>query len=113
MEERRRSPRTELQGELLMKRLDQQEGEKTAIQICDVSTTGMGFTCDAQLEMGAIYECLLTIWTKEVIHAFVEIIRGEKRDEGYRYGGIFIGMTEMEAYRIQVYQTVEEHKPVG
>lgn len=96
-----------------MKRLDRQEGEKTAIQICDVSVTGIGFTCAAQLEMGAVYECFLTIWTKEVIHSFVEIVRGEKRDEDYRYGGIFIGMTEMDAYRIRVYQTVEEYKPVG
>ena len=110
MEERRRSLRTELSAELLMKRLDQQTGEKVEISICDVSKTGVGFECKEQLEMGAVYECFLTIWTKDVIHAFVEIIRGEKLEEGYRYGSIFIGMNELDAYRIQVYQTVEEYR---
>lgn len=110
MVERRRNPRTELHAELLMKRLDQQTGEKVTIQVCDVSKSGIGFECKEQLEMGAVYECFLTIWTKEVIHAFVEIVRGEKKEEEYRYGGIFVGMNDLDAYRIQVYQTVEEYR---
>lgn len=57
-----------------------------------------------------MYECLLTIWTKEVIQCFIEIVRSEKQENGYHYGAIFVGMTEMDAYRIQVYQTIEEYK---
>lgn len=111
MVERRRSLRTELQAELLMKRLDRGvDGEKVEIAVCDVSKTGMGFYCARELEKGSVYECFLTIWTKEVIRCFVEIVRMEKKDEGYRYGGTFVGMTEMDAYRIQVYQTIEEYK---
>lgn len=111
MEERRRNLRTELHAELMMKRLDQGGGEeKIEIEVCDVSKTGMGFKCNKQLELGSVYECFLTIWTKEVIQCFVEIVRGEKLDDGYRYGATFVGMTEMDAYRIGVYQTVEEYK---
>lgn len=110
MEERRRNLRTELRAELRMNRLDQQTGESAAIQICDLSKRGIGFVCDAHLEIGTVYECYLTIWTKEVIQVFIEIVRVENVDQGFRYGGSFIGMNEMDAYRIQVYQTVEEYK---
>lgn len=110
MEERRRSLRTELGAELLMKRLDQQTGEKVSIHICDVSKTGIGFLCDEMLDRGAVYECFLTIWTKEVIHAFIEIVRVTEQEGTLHYGAIFVGMSEMEAERIQVYQTVEQYK---
>lgn len=110
MEERRRSVRTELHAELLMKRLDQQTEEKVVIQICDLSRSGIGFLCSEQLALGAVYGCNLTIWTKEVIQVFIEIVRGVKLEDGFRYGGSFVGMNDLDAYRIQVYQTVEEYK---
>ncbi len=108
MEERRRSIRTELGAELLMKRLDREEETKSEIRVCDVSKSGLGFECDEELEIGSVYEVFLTIWTKEVIHCFVRVIR---RQEGTnRYGSLFVGMTDQDAYRIEVYQTVEECK---
>ena len=110
MEERRRNLRTELQAEIMMKRLDRETGEKVEIKVCDVSKAGIGFTCAKELEMGAVYECFLTIWTKEVIRCFIEIVRYDKAEDEYRYGATFVGMNDMDAYRIQVYQTVEEYK---
>lgn len=110
MDERRRSLRTELHAELLMKRLDRETGEKTEIRVCDLSKSGLGFICANELEKGAMYECFLTIWTQEVIRCFIEIVRCDKVEDGYRYGASFVGMTEMDAYRIEVYQTVEEYK---
>ena len=61
---------------------------------------------DKPLQIGAVYEAFLTIWTKEVLHAFIEIVRIVKEDATYSYGGIFIGMPEMDAARIEVYDTV-------
>ena len=110
MEERRRNVRTDLEGELVIKRLDDRTGDKVLIRVNDVSKTGIGFQCDEDLEMGSVYECFLTLWTKEVMRTFIEIVRAVKKGEENQYGGIFIGMTEMDAYRIQVYQTVEEYK---
>ena len=75
MEERRKSPRLELESKLIIKRLDGQESEQLSIDIIDVSKTGGGFNCDTALTIGAVYEAFLTIWTKEVIHAFIEGIR--------------------------------------
>ncbi len=109
MEERRRSNRRELTSTIIVKRLDGSPiNEEVEIDIVDVSKTGVGFTCSKALEIGAVYEAYLRIWTQEVLHAFLEIVRIEKKgSQLYGYGGIFIGMPEMDAARIEVYDTVE------
>lgn len=108
MEERRKSNRRKLSSTIIVKRLNGTiVNEEVEIDIVDVSKTGIGFSCDRALEIGAVYEAYLRIWTQEVLHAFLEIVRIEKRDKTYSYGGIFIGMPEMDAARIEVYDTVE------
>ncbi len=106
MEDRRRSKRTELRSRLMMKRLDSQEEQEVVIDINDVSKTGIGFMCTEVLAIGNVYESYLIIWTKEVIHAFLRIVRIEMIDGNFHYGAVFIGMPEMDAARIETYQTV-------
>ena len=107
MEEKRHSQRSELTSKLMIKRLDSQDaGEEVTIDITDVSKGGVGFTCNKALEIGAVYESFLEIWTKEVLHAFLEIVRIEKKGDEYIYGSSFVGLPEMEAQRIATYQTV-------
>ena len=107
MEEKRHSQRSEMTSKLMIKRLDSDEaGEEVSINITDVSKGGVGFTCNKALEIGAVYESFLVIWTKEVLHTFLEIVRIEKTDDGYIYGSSFVGLPEMEAQRIATYQTV-------
>lgn len=107
-EERRKSKRMELNSTLVMKRLDDGSEEEIAISIDDVSKTGVGFHCDIPLMIGTVYESYLQIWTKEVLHAFLEIVRIEKKEGTFQYGAIFIGMPEMDMSRIAVYETVTE-----
>ena len=91
----------------MIKRLDSNEaGEEVTINITDVSKGGVGFTCSKALEIGAVYESFLEIWTKEVLHTFLEIVRIEKTEDGFIYGSSFVGLPEMEAQRIATYQTV-------
>lgn len=108
MEERRRSKRMDLNSKLLVKRLSSGEPVEVAIDVQNVSKTGIGFTCEELLDIGAVYEAYLTIWTKEVIHAFIEIVRIEIQAEGFDYGGLFIGMPEIDLQRIDVYNVVAE-----
>ncbi len=108
MNERRKMKRIELASRLILKQLNGTEGNEIAIEVEDVSKTGIGFTCFEPLTIGAVYEGYLTIWTKEILHAFIEIVRIEKKGDIFEYGAIFIGMPEMEAARIEVYQTVNE-----
>ena len=108
MEERRKNKRMELTSKLLMKRMDQRgEAEEVNIEVTDASKTGIGFRCSAELTIGAVYESYLTIWTKEVLHAFLEITRVDQAEDGaHDYGAIFIGMTEVDAGRIENYGTM-------
>lgn len=109
MEERRKSNRIELKSTIRIKRLSgkQNKEEDISIVIQDVSKTGVGFACKEALAIGEVYESHLRIWTQEVLHAFLEIVRIEKVGSSYLYGSIFIGMPEMDAARIQVYDTVQ------
>ena len=100
MEERRKSKRTELRSKLIVKRLDSNEHVEVRVEVKDVSRTGIGFYSEDLLDIGAVYEAYLTIWTKEVIHAFIEIIRIEKEPDIFQYGGLFIGMPEIDLQRI-------------
>ena len=108
MEERRKSKRTELKSKLLVKRLDNGTFDEVSVDVENVSKTGIGFFSEELLEICAVYESYLTIWTKEVIHAFIEIVRIEKVEEGFQYGGLFIGMPEIDLQRISVYNVVSE-----
>lgn len=112
MEERRKNKRLELDSKLLVKRLDQEgQAEEVNIVITDVSKSGVGFTCPELLNIGAVYESFLMIWTKEVLHTFLQIVRIVKKDDGtYDYGAIFIGMTEIDASRIETYTTIDDMK---
>lgn len=108
MEERRKNKRLELSSKLIMKRIDGDTISETAISVTDVSKTGVGFTCGEVLTIGAVYESYLTIWTSEVLHAFLEIVRIEKIENTFQYGAIFVGMPEMDANRIEIYDTVKQ-----
>ncbi len=111
MNEKRKAERTELSSKLIIKQLNgNSDTREVAIEINDVSKNGVGFTCTEKLEIGAVYEGFLTIWTKEVLHCFIEIVRIEKlEDDSFDYGAIFIGMPEMDTQRIEIYQTVSNN----
>lgn len=108
MEDRRRSKRLQLDSKLIIKSVD--NAEEVGIDILDVSKSGIGFKAEKLLSIGELYEAFLTIWTKEVIHTFLKIVRIELLESGYAYGAVFIGMPELDASRIEVYQAVSEHE---
>lgn len=108
MEERRKHKRTKLQSTIVLKQISNGADEEVDIDIVDVSKSGVGFNCDRVLSIGAVYEAYLTIWTREVLHAILEIIRIEKKEDTISYGAVFVGMPEIDAMRISVYQTVED-----
>ena len=85
MEERRRSKRLDLSGEILIKELGTNTATSCDIKITDASSAGIGFTTDKQLTIGDNYEANLTIWTKEVLHVFIQIVRAKKVDDIYHY----------------------------
>ena len=109
MNERRKTKRSELSSRLIIKQLDGSGEQEVAIEVEDISKTGIGFTSIEALTIGTVYEGYLTIWTKEVIHAVLEIVRIEKKGDTISYGASFVGMPELDAFRIETYQTVEQN----
>ncbi len=109
MEEKRRDRRMSLSAKLLIKNMNDESDkvEEMEIEVQDVSKTGVGFICDAPLDIGAVYETHLKIWTDEVIHAFLKVVRIEQtKEERYICGTIFIGLSEIDASRIEVYDLI-------
>lgn len=108
MDDRRKNRRIELEATILIKNLDG-SSQLAAVEITDVSKTGVGFDCYSQLDIGTVYEAHLTIWTKEQLHVFLEIIRVKQvSDNKYNYGAIFVGMSEMDSKRIETYDTISQ-----
>ncbi len=105
--ERRKTKRLGLESKLIIKSLNNPgEQHEATINIVDASKTGIGFECDMPLTLGTIYEAHLTIWTKEVLQTFIEIVRIEKKDDTFNYGASFIGMPGMDVSRINIYDVV-------
>lgn len=99
-----------LSATLLMKNMNDgpAKEEEVIIEVLDVSKTGVGFVCDVPLSIGAVYETFLKIWTDDVIHAFLKVVRIEQtKEERYICGTIFIGLPEMNAKRIEVYDLLQ------
>lgn len=93
---------------LLVKRIDNGIDQEVTVDIHDVSKSGIGFTCNEELQIDSVYESYIRIWTQEVIHTLLKVVRKTKQEEGYLYGAIFMGLSEVDAFRISVYDTMDQ-----
>lgn len=111
MEEKRKHKRLDLDVSIELERLDK-DGittlKYTHVNVIDLSKSGIGFLSKQELEIGTYYDTKIQIWTKEVVDAVIEIVRREKVDNGYHYGCVFIGMTDTDALKIDIYQIFNE-----
>ena len=107
MEEKRRHKRLELDVSVELERLDE-DGITTLkyihVDVTDISRSGIGFKAAKQLEVGTYYDAKIQIWTKEIISAVIEIVRRRETETGYAYGCEFIGMSDTDALKIDIYQ---------
>ena len=107
--EQRKSKRLALSAEIALKPLGSTVARtQMLVEIEDVSKNGIGFISDAVLETGSTYEANLKIWTDETLDVFLQIVRRIQFGNQFQYGAIFIGMSDVDAGRIQTYQTILE-----
>ena len=92
-----------LDAHLVMKRIDSGMDQKIPVDVIDLSKSGIGFKCEKLLEMNSVYEAELTIWTKEVIHTFINITRFDNSGDDNVYGATFVGMPEADSCKIDIY----------
>ena len=107
MEEKRRNKRLELDVSVQLERLDE-DGVTTLryvhVDVTDISRSGVGFSANQKLDIGTYYDTKIQIWTKEIVDAVIEIVRREDLEGGYHYGASFIGMSDTDALKIDIYQ---------
>ena len=108
--EERRARRIDLESTLVVKRIDDGRDEDITISIQDISKSGIGFICDKELELDAVYDSYITIWTKEVIHTLLKIVRKVEKKDGCLYGAIFMGLSDVDAFRIEVYDMIDQQR---
>ncbi len=106
MIDRRKTSRMDLQVTLLLREVGKSAAQGVVnVEVFDISQSGIGFVCFEPLNVGTTYEADIHIWTGDIIHAFIEIVRCTQEEGGFNCGGIFIGMPESDWCRIRVYET--------
>lgn len=108
MEERRKARRMKLESTITVKRIDSGMEKEVTIDIKDLSKSGIGFYCSEQLEVGAIYQSSVIIWTKEIIPALLKIVRKVEEEDKNFYGAEFMGLSEIDIFRISVYEELDK-----
>lgn len=111
-EERRKSKRLPLEVSIQLDKLEADEIvtlKYLKVDVFDLSRTGIGFTSDKELPVGAFYDTRIQIWTKEIIDAVVQIVRVSPNEKGNNtYGCEFVGMTDTDKLKIDIYQMFNE-----
>ena len=113
MAEKRKAKRLVLDAHLIMNRIDSGKHDLIPVDILDLSTNGVGFKCPQVLELNSVYEAELTIWTKEVIHTLVNVIRFDNSGDENVYGATFVGMTGQDSSKIAIYDLFAEAQKAG
>ncbi|PXV95391.1 PilZ domain-containing protein [Lachnotalea glycerini] len=115
MSEKRKYKRSDLKVTIHLRRCDSTEHNRFLVDVQDLSREGLGFYSNEDLKIGQYFDTEIVIWTKEVIKVVLRIVRKTEQPdkEKMSYGGEFIGLSEAEKFRIDVYQCVEENLEKG
>lgn len=109
--EKRKYKRSVLNATIQLRQCNGVEHKKISVDVTNLSREGLGFFTPKELQIGDYYDTEIIIWTKEVIQVVIKIARKTKISDSNEisYGGEFIGLSENEKFRIDVYQCVEEN----
>jgi hypothetical protein len=109
--EKRRDKRSDLNVSVKMRRCDNHVHKKFTVEVHDLSRNGIGFYSTDAIKSSEYYDAEIVIWTKEAIKVVIKIVRRTVQP-GKKYvffGGEFIGLSENEKFRIDVYQCVKDN----
>ena len=109
MEEKRKNKRLDIDVKVEIERIDQDNittVKYMEVEVVNISKTGLAFRVpEVEFEVGACFDARIQIWTKETIDTIFKVVRVNKLDDGiYEYGCIFVGMTDTDALKIEIYQ---------
>ena len=109
MEEKRKNKRLDIAVKVEVERIDTDKMTTVkylTVDVVNISKSGLAFrTSEATFEDGACFDAKIQIWTKETIDAVFKVVRHNHLENGLtEYGCIFVGMTDTDALKIEIYQ---------
>ena len=109
MEEKRKHTRLDINVKVEIERIDEDNITTVKymdVEVTNISKTGLAFRMpDVEFEIGTCFDAKIQIWTKETIDTVFKVVRSNKLDDNtYEYGCIFVGMTDTDALKIEIYQ---------
>lgn len=114
MDEKRKNKRLDLEVSVEMERLDQDENitkmKFIHVDVINISRSGLGFFSGVELAPNTFYNAKIQIWTKEIVNAVLKIARCVPEEDGFSCGGVFIGLAEADALKIDIYEMYNEQE---
>ena len=109
MEEKRKNKRLEIGVKVEIERIDEDNittVKYMQVEVTNISKTGLAFRVPGiEFGVGACFDAKIQIWTKETIDTVFKVVRVNKLEENvFEYGCIFVGMTDTDALKIEIYQ---------
>ena len=109
MEEKRKHKRLDINVKVEIERIDEDNITTVKymdVEVTNISKTGLAFRMpDVEFEIGTCFDAKIQIWTKETIDTVFKVVRVNELENGvYEYGCIFVGMTDTDALKIEIYQ---------
>lgn len=110
--ENRRAKRIDANLKIMMEPLNKSgEQESFEVEVMNVSKEGLGFVASNPLETHSFYKAHLVFQSKESVEAVIEIVRHIENDQHpYMYGSRFVGLTEGERFKIEVFRLFTENE---
>ena len=109
--ERRKSKRLPLDVSIELEKLEIEDiitVKYLTVEVINLSRSGLAFKSQHELKIGSYYDTRIQIWTKEILDTVIEIVRVNEEDGMYVYGCSFVGMTETDTLKIDIYQMFNE-----
>ncbi len=108
MEEKRGSKRLDLSVKVEVERIDTTNTTTVKYmeaQVTNISKSGLAFVVPNDFEIDTCFNARIQIWTKETIDTIFKVVRKKELGDGmFEYGCIFVGMTDTDALKIEIYQ---------
>lgn len=88
-----------------------QDGQKFPAEVMNISKTGICFSTENVIEPHTFYRASMNFPTKESIDVIIEVLRVQIGDNGENVcGGAFVGISESDMFKIEVFRLFEEKK---
>ena len=108
MDEKRKFKRLPLKLELTISSLFKQDYELISninenIEVKDISKNGIGFVCKHELPINYYFDAKVQLDDNKFFHTVIKIIRVQKTDDGYSVGCEFVGLADILAMQVDMY----------